>query len=223
MAGALNAFYAIFVSGLIVALTWTFSTHPPEPSEPLSVALGWIGLIAMLAMLVYVPARRSRALRQLAPLSMWLNFHIFLGVVGVVCVFFHSLHIFTRVWPTYWANPANINFFAVMVVFSSGIFGRYLFSMLPRTRRGERMKLEEVQAELEEMNALPENARDDESRKVLRRRSYLERRLKLLAGAQRFFRWWIVLHRPLSAIMYILSVLHVVLTYMFTSALATAS
>ncbi|MEO1233154.1 MAG: hypothetical protein AAFZ18_30090 [Myxococcota bacterium] len=223
MARAVNAFYAIFVSGLFVALTWTFSTHPPAPSEPLSIALGWVGLISMLAMLIYVPARRSRFLRKLAPLSMWLNFHIFLGVVGVVCVFFHSLHIFTRVWPTYWANPANINFFAVLIVFFSGIFGRYLFSMLPRTRRGERMRLEEVEAELQEMDTLSGHELGSEAQRVLKRQTYLRRRLTLLTGAQRFFRWWIVLHRPLSAIMYILSVVHVILTYMFTSSLATAS
>ncbi|MEL6185761.1 MAG: hypothetical protein AAFU79_14155, partial [Myxococcota bacterium] len=179
--------------------------------------------ISMLAMLIYVPARRSRFLRKLAPLSMWLNFHIFLGVVGVVCVFFHSLHIFTRVWPTYWANPANINFFAVLIVFFSGIFGRYLFSMLPRTRRGERMRLEEVEAELQEMDTLSGHELGSEAQRVLKRQTYLRRRLTLLTGAQRFFRWWIVLHRPLSAIMYILSVVHVILTYMFTSSLATAS
>ena len=59
-----------------------------------------------------------------------------------------------------------------------------------------------------------------------RARALIERRLKLqlrvhaLHSAERIFQRWIVLHRPLASIMYILSAVHVVLSFMYGMAFA---
>jgi hypothetical protein len=58
-------------------------------------------------------------------------------------------------------------------VFSSGIFGRYLYAKAAKTE-----------------------------------------------AADRIFRRWIVFHRPMAAIMYVLSAVHVVLSYMYSPGLA---
>jgi hypothetical protein len=50
---------------------------------------------------------------------------------------------------------------------------------------------------------------------LVERRLKLQRRLHVLTGAERVFQRWIVLHRPLATIMYVLSVVHVVLSYMY--------
>ncbi len=255
VARRLSPIYVLVIVIELAVLSWKYATDPPAPSAPLSVGLGWAGLGSMIAMLVYVFARRMRALRRIAPLSEWLNLHIFLGVQGVLFVTFHSLHIFSRDWPTYWANPAIVNFFAVLIVFGSGIFGRYMYSMLPKTARGDRMAIADAQRELAAMTdrmpaqladifkvrgrptsfvgvaradldlhaalrAVDGHDLDEDIIAVAKRRIYLEWRLKVTDEAQRFFRWWIILHRPLSAVMYILSILHVILTYMFTPSLA---
>ena len=257
MISRLPLLYAFAVLVELVALTWIFLNDPPAPSAPLSIGLGWAGLGSMIIMLVYIFARRSRALRRMAPLSAWLNFHIFMGVQGVVFVFFHSVHVFQRDWEVYWSNPAILNFFAVMIVFSSGIFGRYLYAMLPKTVQGERMALADVQRELRGMahrmpaeiaellnvgqpsksfagvvgadlnrraalRTIGRHDLDNDVLRVAKRRLNLESRLAIMAEAHRFFRWWIILHRPLSAVMYILSILHVVLTYMFAPSLASS-
>lgn len=51
------------------------------------------------------------------------------------------------------------------------------------------------------------------------RRLQLERHKAALSVTQRVFRWWIILHRPIAAILYILSAMHLVLALMFTPSL----
>ncbi len=214
----------------------------------------------MIVMLIYSFARRSVRLRRWAPLRVWLHFHIFCGVQGVLFVFFHCWPmLFTRTGPVQWLNPGVINAIAVLVVFLSGIFGRYLYSMLPRARRGEQMQALEVIAELQRrgMDDLPLEVRDLwrtdaagnlaldlegggvlsliradwETRRTLRRlreldltaeirelaerRVRLSRRLRALAVAQPWFELWIVAHRPVAAIMFVVTAVHIILSYMY--------
>lgn len=51
------------------------------------------------------------------------------------------------------------------------------------------------------------------------RRLALERHKAALAVTQRVFRYWILLHRPIAAILYVLSALHLLLAIMFTPSL----
>jgi hypothetical protein len=246
--------YAVIITAEIAALSWRWSTDPPAPTSAFSVNLGWVGLGSMVVMLIYSVARRSRVLREWARLSAWLHFHIFLGVQGFVCVVFHSMHLFTRTYATNLLNPAVLNFIAVCVVFFSGLFGRYLYSFLPRTLGGEQMAARDVEAELQKLSALPPEAQallpksgvprgfgalitaDLATRRALRtlpslklpadahalvaRRLKLQSRLHALGATEKIFQRWIVLHRPLASIMYILSVVHVVLSYMYAMSFA---
>ena len=61
---------------------------------------------------------------------------------------FHSLHLKTA------TNIAGITIVLTLIVVGSGIFGRYLFSLIPKNLNGERLGAREIEAELEEMNAL---------------------------------------------------------------------
>lgn len=237
-------------------LTWRFSTDPPASSDPFSVQLGWTGLISMIVMQVYSFARRSRRLRRMAPLRSWLHFHIFCGLQGVLFVFFHCWPmLFARTGPVQWLNPGVLNALAVGLVFGSGLFGRYLYSMLPRARRGEQLAALDVREELQRqpIDSLPLEVRalcradvdpvdygdgflsllraDWQTRRHLRslgrldladdvrvlaeRHLRLTRRLHALAVAQPWFEFWIVAHRPVAAIMFVLSAVHVILSYMF--------
>ncbi len=249
MRGLMPAIYSVIVAAEVAAFSWRWWTDPPAPTSAFSIGLGWVGLGSMVVMLIYSVARRSRSLREMARLSAWLHFHIFLGVQGMVCVLFHSLHLFTRGYGVNLLNPAVLNFIAVAIVFFSGLFGRYLYSFLPRTLGGEQMAARDVEAELQKLGPLPAEAQallptgavprafsglvtaDLQTRRSLRtlpslklapdahalvgRRLRLQSRLHALGVAEKIFQRWIVLHRPLASIMYILSVVHVVLSYMY--------
>ena len=249
--------YGLLLLAEIIGLSVVYAIAPPEPSDPLSVWLGTLGLASMVIMLVYSFARRITLLRNVARLSVWLHLHIFLGLQGFVFVVFHSLPMFTGA-RFMWLNPGVLNFWAVVVVIASGVFGRWLFAQVPKTLGGQHMAAKEVEAELQslqtaqgvslpaEVTALWKGVPETRSifgvvqadlnrRSAVRRlrrmgldpdvfalaarRLQLERHKAALSVTQRVFRWWIILHRPIAAILYILSVVHLLLALMFTPSL----
>lgn len=236
----------------VLVLTVVYAVWTPASSDPFGVWLGTLGLLSMVVMLVYSIARRSRLLRRVARLSTWLHFHIFMGVQGVVFVFFHSLPLFLRLPSAHLLNPGVLNLLACLTVFASGIFGRYLFAQVPKTLGGRHMALKDVDAELataaagvpDEVVALWRDPPDAGSvfglisadlsrRSALRalRRAKLSKELRALATrrirlarqravlkvGQRWFRSWIILHRPIAAALYVLSMVHIALALMFSN------
>jgi hypothetical protein len=174
-----------------VALAALYATAPPLPSDPLSVALGWGAIGSMSVLLVYSVARRSRALRNVARLTYWLHFHIFLALQGVMWALFHASSV-VRKEHVAWLNPGLLTTFAVLVVFSSGLFGRYVYSWLPRAIGGEQILLADLDP---------------------------AQRTAAIQTAQRVFGIWIFLHRPLAGVLYVLCVMHIVLSYMYSASL----
>lgn len=249
---ALIACYATVLAVEAAILIYWYATEPVDNSDPLSVGLGWAALISMIVMLIYSIARRSKAMKRLAPLKIWLHFHIFCGVQGVLFAFFHCLPTLTAVSPAYWMNPGVLAAIGVATVFCSGLVGRYLYSMVPRAMRGEQMSARDVEAELREYRdvdlppavkalaggALPERvglsgliSLDWKARKALRslhrmalpapimrlaeRSVRLRRRYLALGAVLPWFELWIVAHRPIAAVMFVLSAVHVALSYLF--------
>lgn len=237
-------------------LSYRYATDPPAPTDPFSIALGWFGLGAMVVLLVYSIARRSRTLRQWGRLSAWLHFHIYMACAGVLAVFFHCWHFFFADRESNLLSPAILSGAATLVVFASGLIGRYLYSLLPRTMGGVQMQAREVDEELRasaldlgpDVEALYERGAaeprsfvqlvraDLDARRAFaqvrrlglpgdklalaRRRLRLQRRALAITASERVFRRWIVLHRPLAAMLYVLAIVHVLFAYMFSSAFA---
>ncbi len=81
--------------------------------------------------------KRLKPLRKAGPLRTWLDFHILLGIFGPLFVVLHSSF---KV-----GGLVAISFWAMVAVALSGVFGRYLYLQIPRTRAGEELSLAEVQ------------------------------------------------------------------------------
>jgi hypothetical protein len=246
--------YAALLAIEFALLTVIYVLWAPPPGSTLGELFGWIGILSMTALLCYSFARRIKLLRDVARLSAWLHFHIFLGCQGVMFALFHSSHLLTK-HSLAILNPGLLNLFAVLVVFFSGIFGRYLYSWVPRTLGGELMAAKDIDAEIGKLDApLPPEVTalwsgapaapglfpfvrlvgvDWQTRQAMsrlralnlepnvialaKRRVLLERRKAALGTANRVFSTWIILHRPLAAALYVLSALHIVLSYMFSA------
>ncbi len=69
-------------------------------------------------------------------------------------------------------------------------------------------------ARLRELRRLP---LDPKVRELAARRVTLEHQKAAMAAAQRVFSWWILLHRPIAAAMYLLSFVHALLSLLFFS------
>jgi hypothetical protein len=257
--------YALLVAEGI-ALVWLYHGRVISASDPIGHGIGWAGTASMLIMHVYSLRRRVRALSHWGKLRSWLQFHIFCGLQGALLVTFHSLHLKTI------GNIAGITIALTLIVVCSGIFGRYLFSLIPKNLNGERLGAREIEAELEETRPLfarsaqpaieaavaeLEKAKpidqkaslfeligeDLRARRALRhlrtalsqarrsspsseleefsvlvwRRGILARRLAMLTGAERLFRNWTVLHKPLTYLLGGAVVLHVIAHYIYAA------
>ena len=135
--------YALILLVELVALIVVYAMWMPPASSTIGMLLGWGAILSMIVMLVYSIARRVKALREVARLSYWLHFHIFLGFQGFLMAVFHSLPIVQRGFVGL-LNPGLWSFLAATVVFCSGIFGRYLFGRLPTREDGEPDKTQKV-------------------------------------------------------------------------------
>ena len=114
-----------------------------KPGGRLGHALGVTGSAMMVLMLGYSVRKRVKALRRLGAVARWLDVHIFLGIVGPLLVVLHSSF---KV-----QGLVALSFWSMIAVATSGVFGRYLYLQIPRTRAGEEINLaalERVDVEL---------------------------------------------------------------------------
>jgi hypothetical protein len=108
-----------------------------KPGGSLGLRFGVAGLLMMTVMHLYSVRKRAKALRRAGPLRNWLNLHILLGILGPLFVVLHSSF---KV-----RGLVSISFWSMVAVALSGVFGRYLYLQIPRTRAGEELTLAEVE------------------------------------------------------------------------------
>ncbi len=258
--------YYVVLLGEAGALLWLYWSREVPAGGMLGHSIGWVGTGSMCLMHVYSIRRRVRALHGWGRLSTWLHVHIFLGLQGAMLVTFHSAHLQTL------SNISGLTIALTLVVVGSGMFGRYLYSLLPKSVSGERLTAREIEAELAELapslqrSAQPDlekamaeygqaaplgklsfrallaedvrarralahleqvirtarrrggSSELDEFADAMRRRALLARRLAMLTGAERTFRFWHILHKPLTFLLLGAVVLHVVTHYIYAAA-----
>jgi len=108
-----------------------------KPGGTLGYVLGVVGSSLMIVMHVYSLRRRVRALRGFGALSVWLDFHIYCGIMGSLLIVLHSsfkIH-----------GLVALSFWSMVAVALSGILGRYLYQQLPRRQSGDELTLAEVE------------------------------------------------------------------------------
>ena len=112
-----------------------------RPSGVYSQGLGIIGAtLIIIGVITYSSRKRLRAFWKIGSLSVWLEFHIVLCLVGPVLVIYHT---------TFKAGGvAAISLWSMLAVAGSGIIGRFLYVQIPLNIRGTEMTREELQNRL---------------------------------------------------------------------------
>lgn len=107
-------------------------------------ALGIIGASLMLLLLVYPLRKRWRWLHGFAQVKTWFRMHMILGIVGPVCILFHSnFHL---------GSPnSSIALFAMLLVVASGLVGRYLYGKTHFGLYGQQVRLRAIREDLADM------------------------------------------------------------------------
>jgi hypothetical protein len=108
-----------------------------KPSGKLSHGLGIIGAsMIIIGITTYSTRKRVRALWNLGKLSMWLEFHIFLCLIGPTLIVYHT---------TFKAGGiAAISLWTMLSVAASGIVGRFLYVLIPRNIKGSEMTTTQI-------------------------------------------------------------------------------
>ena len=113
-----------------------------KPSGSRGRMLGMIGGTMMFLTFLYTIRKRSTTLQRIGNQKQWLQVHIFFGLGGPALV---ALHTTGKL-----GGLAAIGFYSTIAMVLSGIIGRYLYSKIPRTRKGNEMTLAQIEQQLSE-------------------------------------------------------------------------
>jgi hypothetical protein len=117
-----------------------------KTSAHFSHGLGIIGAsMITIGVTTYSTRKRVRALWKLGKLPVWLEFHIFMCLMGPILVIFHS---------TFKAGGvAAISIWTMLSVAASGVIGRFLYVQIPRNIQGTELSEAQVRTELDRLGA----------------------------------------------------------------------
>lgn len=99
-----------------------------RPAGRVGHLFGVIGFVMMLAPVAYAIRKKARRLQRFGTMKIWLDVHVFCGVIGPVFVTFHTSFKF--------GGLISVAYWSMVAVVSSGFVGRYLFNRIPRSIRG---------------------------------------------------------------------------------------
>jgi hypothetical protein len=127
---------------LVVTIAW--AVHEGryyEPGDNFGYYLGVVGGVMMLLLLLYSARKYFHFMRNWGATKHWFRFHMILGIVGPTLILFHS---------TFRAGSLNaiVALSCMILVASSGIVGRFIYSKIHHGLYGRSATLQEVQANL---------------------------------------------------------------------------
>jgi hypothetical protein len=123
----------------IIYMGWEYSAERPLTAEyGLGYWLGIIGGSMMLLLLLYPLRKHARFMSRLGPVKYWFRMHMLFGVLGPVCVLFHSSF-------RLGSMNSNIALFCMLAVATSGLFGRYFYVRIHHGLYGRKASLAEIQ------------------------------------------------------------------------------
>ncbi len=115
-----------------------------KPSGTYSHGLGILGAsMLIIGVSTYSTRKRVRALWNLGKLSQWLEFHIFLCLLGPTLIVFHT---------TFKAGGvAAISLWTMLSVAMSGVIGRFLYAQIPKNIQGNELTAGQITSELDRL------------------------------------------------------------------------
>lgn len=138
----------------LVAYSWRYyalawddrfdsALHPRlRSSGSLGHLYGNVGLVLILGNMLYLVRRRLVNVTWLGSMKAWMDWHIFSGIVGPAFVVLHSAFAL-RTW------SAMVSSAALAIVVATGLFGRYLYRLVPRVSDGRQEPAEELAADVD--------------------------------------------------------------------------
>lgn len=117
-----------------------------KPSGTWGHGYGVVGtLMIAFGVVMYSSRKRIRALSNFGRIRNFLEFHMFLCLIGPIIVLYHTTFKF--------GGLVAVSFWSMTAVVLSGIFGRYIYVQIPRGIHGDELTMEELERENKELRA----------------------------------------------------------------------
>jgi len=100
----------------------------------------------MLLLLLYPLRKHARFMRHLGPVKYWFRTHMLFGIVGPVCILFHSGFRLGSL-------NSNVAMFCMLAVATSGLVGRYIYTRIHHGLYGRKATLDELKRHSAELKA----------------------------------------------------------------------
>jgi hypothetical protein len=128
----------MLVAAFVVAVGWMLPLRNYiTPRSGLGYWLGIIGGSLMLLLLLYPLRKRVKIFSFVGSARIWFQIHMMLGVIGPVAIFYHCTY-------RMGATNSNVALWSMILVSSSGLVGRYLYSRIHFGLYGSRANLSEI-------------------------------------------------------------------------------
>jgi hypothetical protein len=119
---SLGRIFFVIVTALL-CLGWYLPTERYiTPKRGLGYAFGIVGGSLMLLLFLYSARKRIRGPRILGSTAAWFRFHMVLGILGPLCILYHSNFALGAV--------SNVALFCMLTVAGSGLTGRYIYARI---------------------------------------------------------------------------------------------
>ena len=115
-------------------------------SGTVGLSAGVVGTGAFVLNLCYLLRKRLARLAWLGSLRAWMGFHVATGILGAALILLHSAFL----------PKSALGILAtasLAVVVATGLIGRYLYGLVPRTISGRELEREELRVRLDEHRA----------------------------------------------------------------------
>jgi hypothetical protein len=134
--------YELFAALLAIAAitggyVWVAQGGVPQAGGWLGHSLGIVGFLMMLSTETLYSLRKRWPGFHAGPMSIWLQLHIFTGLVGPYLVLLHTGWKFSGL--------AGVLTLLTLVVVFSGIIGRYIYTAVPRTLDGVEVEVGQLE------------------------------------------------------------------------------
>jgi hypothetical protein len=130
---------------LLTYLGWTNRAEQPLTAESgVGYWLGVIGGVLMLLLLLYPLRKHARFMRELGRVKYWFRLHMLFGIVGPVCILFHSGFRFGSL-------NSKVALTCMLLVATSGLVGRYFYIRIHHGLYGRKATLNELQQHAAEL------------------------------------------------------------------------
>lgn len=121
--------------------------HPLlRPSGLWGHGVGVVATMFMLANFIYAARKRWRFLKGRASIRTWLTFHMFVGLMSPLVIAFHSAFLANNLLAVW-------TWLALTIVVGTGVFGRFLFGLVP-TQTGKMISVSELREKVSDINAV---------------------------------------------------------------------